>query len=362
MVKEKEKKKEKLDFREALLKVAPGTRLREAIYAVLQSGNGALICIGDPKRLAELSEGGVELNAPSTAPLVYEVCKMDGAIILNEDGSRILFANRFLKPDDSIPTNETGTRHRAAERLAKQAKCMVVAVSERRGTVTVYFHDMKHVLASIPTLLNKATQAIQTLDKYMKSLEEATNDLSTREFEDIVTIFDVCETIQRHEMAVRIAQEIEPHILELGVEGRLIEMQLKELVIPLEDSELVIKDYYRSKAGVTYESVREKIGESAQDDLLDLANISQALGYGSNLKSIDTYLSPRGYRLLTLTRRLTPQLIEALVQKFGSLQQIMRAPKEELCQVDGVGEVLAERIRLSLNSLRNQLAFDRGRR
>jgi diadenylate cyclase len=356
------KKANKIAYKDSLLMVSPGTILRDAIFAILQSHNGALICIGDPKQLSELSEGGVALDAPTTHQLLYELCKMDGAIILNEDASRIVFANRFLTPDDSIHTDETGTRHRAAERLAKQAKCLVVAVSERRGSVTLYVHDMKHVLDTIPTLLNKATQAIQTLEKYIHSLRQALTDLSTREFEDMVTIFDVCHAVQRYELVERIAREIEPFILELGTEGRLIEMQLKELVIPLDDAALVIKDYYRAKGDATYEQVRQRVADISQQDLLSLGNISQALGYGGNLKNVDAYLSPRGYRLLTETRRLTPQIIESLVQKFGSLQHIMRAPKEELCAVEGIGEVLAERVRVSLNSLRNQLALDRGRR
>ena len=230
----------------------------------------------------------------------------------------------------------------------------MVAVSERRSTVTLYVHDAKHILDSISTLLNKSMQALNTLEKYVRALDQATTDLSTREFEDVVTIFDVCKAVQRCEMGARIAREIEPYILELGSEGRLVDMQLKELLIPFEESQLVVKDYYREKAGIKYEQALERIAEVTAQELLELSNISNAMGYGANLKSIDTYLSPRGYRVLTQTRRLTPQIIENLVQKFGSLQQIMRAPKEELCTVDGIGEVLAERIRLSLNSLRNQ--------
>jgi diadenylate cyclase len=362
MAKSRKKPASTISYRDALLMVSPGTPIREAIFAILQSGNGALLCIGDTKVLADLSEGGVELNATYTPQLLYELCKMDGAIILNEDGQKIVYANRFLKPDDTIPTDETGTRHRAAERLAKQANCLVIAVSERRGSVTLYVNDRKHVLDNIATLLNKATQAVQTLEKYINALTTAASDLSAREFEDMVTIFDVCKAVQRIEMVRRIAHEIEPYILELGTEGRLIKMQLQELIIPLEDAELVIKDYFRGKPGVTYATVRERIGEISADDLLNLDNISQAMGYGASMKAVDMYLTPRGYRMLTLTRRLTPQIIENLVARFNSFQQIMRAPKEELCEVEGVGEVLAERIRLSLNSLRNQLAFDRGRR
>lgn len=355
------KRKTGITIQEALKMVSPGTRLREAISSILQSGNGALICIGDTKELAELSEGGFPIGTPYTPQLIYELAKMDGAIILDAKVNRVEFANRFLKPDPQIPSDETGARHRAAERLARMAGCLVIALSERRSSVTLYVSDKKHVLDTIPTLLNKATQAIQTLDKYIQVLGEALTDLSTREFEDVVTIFDVCKAVQRCEMIVRISKEIEPYILELGTEGRLIEMQLTELMMPIDEAKLVSRDYYREKSGLRYSQVEKRISDLDQEDLLKLNSISQALGYGANLKTIDTYLSPRGYRVLTQTRRLTPQLIERLVQQFGSLQQIMRAPKDDLVAVEGIGEVLAERVRASLNSLRNQLALDRGR-
>jgi len=346
-------------YEEALKIISPGTKLREAISAILQSRNGALLCIGDPKRLSDLSEGGVKVDTPLTPQLVYEVSKMDGSIILSKDASRILYANRFLKPDTSIASNETGTRHRAAERLARQAKCIVICVSERRSCVTLYVHNIRHVLDNIQTLMNKATQAIQTLEKYITVLNQTMQDLSIREFQDMVTIFDVCRAVQRNEMVVRIAKEIEPYILELGTEGRLISLQLEELMIPAEEAALVIRDYCRERPGIGQEQVREKIAEMEQDDLLNLGSISQALGYGPNPRTIDTYLSPRGYRILTVTRRLSPQIIENLVERFGSLQQVLRAPKDDLVAVEGVGEVLAERIRVSLNLLRSQLALDR---
>lgn len=353
----KVKKNSNVAFRDALLMVAPGTLIREAISAVLQSGTGALLCFGDAKRLSDLSEGGVKLDAPVTPQLLYELSKMDGAILLNEDGTRIFYANRFLKPTAKIPTEETGTRHRAAQRLASQAKCMVIAVSQRRASVTLYVHDHRHVLDSISTLVNKASQAIQTLEKYMNVLKQAMQELTTREFQDVVTIFDVCKAVQRTEMVVRIAHEIEPYILELGTEGRLIELQLQELIIPVQEANLVVKDYYRDKVGLTYDAVQERIAGFLQHDLLNLGNISQALGYGPNPRSIDNYLTPRGYRVLTATHRLSSQIIDNLVERFGSLQQIIRAPKDELVAVDGVGEILAERVRVSLNLLRNQLSL-----
>ncbi len=358
MARSKKKKNRQEIYREALALASPGTVIRDAISAILQSSGGALLCFGEPKKLSDLSEGGVKLDAQCTSQLLYELSKMDGAIILNSDGSRILYANRFLKPDDSIPSDETGSRHRAAERLARQAKAMVIAVSERRASVTLYVHDIRHVIEPVTSLLNKATQAIQTLEKYIQVLQQSLQDLSTREFQDMVTIFDACRAIQRCEMVIRISKEIEPYVLELGTEGRLIKLQMQELIMPADEAQLVIKDYYREKGGATYEQVRKRISELSQDDLLNLGSIGQCLGYGPNLKAVDTYLTPRGYRLLTATHRLTPQIIENLVQNFGSLQQIMRAPKDELVSVEGVGEVLAERVRVSLNLLRSQLALD----
>ncbi len=346
-------------YREALLLISPGTRIREAISSILQSRTGALLCFGDPQRLGELSEGGVKLEAPCTPQLLYELSKMDGAIILTKDASQIVYANRFLKPDTSIASNETGTRHRAAERIARQGKCMAVAVSERRASVTLYIHNMKHVMDSIPTLLNKAWQVIQTLEKYIMVLKETLQELTIREFQDMVTIFDVCGAVQRYEMVLRIAREVDPYILELGTEGRLIALQVRELMLPVEQAELVVKDYYRERTGAACDQMRAKIAEMTQSELLNMGAISQSLGYGSNPRSIDTYLSPRGYRVLTTTHRLPAQIIDNLVDRFGSLKEILRAPKDELDAVEGVGAVLAERVRVSLDLLRSQLALDR---
>lgn len=344
-------------LREALIMLAPGTELREGISAILQAGTGALLCFGNIKRLSKLSEGGVKLDAPVTPQLLYELSKMDGAILLNEDGSRMHYANRFLKPNSRFPSEETGTRHRVAQRFAYQTKSIVVTVSQRRSCVTLYAHDKRYVLDSISTLMNKSMQAIQTLEKYIAVLQSTVQELTIREFQDVATIFDVCKAIQRTEMVLRIAREIEPRIVELGSEGRLIEMQLEELLLPVQEASLVVKDYYREKPGVTLETVQAKIRDLSQEELLQLPNICQALGYGSSLRSVTTYLSPRGYRVLTSTHRLPPQIIENLVQKFTTLTQIVQAPKEDLDEVEGVGDVLAERIRVSLDLLRNRLAL-----
>ncbi len=356
---EKRPRTEEELYRTALRMVSPGSHVREAISLIMQSRTGGLLCFGQPKRLSDLSEGGVQVDTPTSPQLVYELAKMDGAILLNHDGSRILSANKFLKPRAGIPSTETGTRHIAAERMARQAKCIVVAVSERRNSVTLYVGERKHVLDSLPTLLNRASQVLQTLERFIDALNEALEDLSIREFQDMVTIFDVCRAVQRYERVRRIAAEMEPYLLELGIEGRLTSLQLQEVMIQTSGSELVVKDFYKDPQKTSSTQILEKLSEIPQDELLKLGNISQLLGYGPNPRTVDTYLTSRGYRILTQTQRLTPQLIDDLVTRFGSLQQILRAPKEDLVEVDGVGEVLAERIRSGLHLLQNQLALER---
>lgn len=235
----------------------------------------------------------------------------------------------------------------------------MIAVSQRRSTVTLYVHDERHLLDSIGAVVNKAIQAVQTLEKYLSVLRQAMQELTTREFQDVVTIFDVRKAAQRTEMVVRIAREIEPYIVELGTEGRLIDLQLKELIMPVEEAKLVVRDYYRAKQGLTYEEVHARISEITQQELLlVLSSVSQALGYGPNPRAIDMYLSPRGYRVLTATHRLPNQVVEALVERFGHAAADHSRAQGRLVTVEGVGEVLAERVRVSLNLLRQQLALD----
>jgi diadenylate cyclase len=356
---EKRRKSEEEIYRHAVRMISPGTHIRDAISLILQSRTGALLCFGPPKRMTDLSEGGVQVDTPCSPQLLYELAKMDGAILLNHDGTRILSANRFLRPRSSIPTSETGTRHISAERMARQARCIVVAVSERRNSVTLYVGERKHVMDSLPTLLNRASQVLQTIERFIEALNESLEDLSMREFQDMVTIFDVCRTIQRWERVRRGAAEMEPYLLELGTEGRLVEMQLREVMLSASAAELVVRDFYRDSGKGTHAQVVERLAALDENDMLKLGNISQILGYGPNPRTVDTYLSSRGYRILTQTNRLVPQIIDNLITRFGTLQQILRAPKEDLVRVEGVGEVLADRIRSGLNLLQNQLALER---
>ncbi|MBW7863357.1 MAG: DNA integrity scanning protein DisA [Candidatus Hydrogenedentes bacterium] len=349
-------KTEEEALHEAIRMVAPGTPLREAIAYILQAGTGAMLCFGEPNRLARLSEGGVELNVEMRPQLLYELSKMDGSIILNEKGTRIYFANRFMKPNTRIPSEETGTRHRVAQRIASQAKCTVVTVSQRRASVTVFCHGRKYQMKTVQVQVNKAIQGIQTLERYVQTLQLALRELTMREMGDWVNLPDVCRVLQRAEMADRMfRREVYPAIEELGGEGRLFLLQTTELLKPLDEAKLVIKDYARERSA---DAVLERVHNLSDEDLLSFGMISQALGHGAGTRGFDQVLMPRGYRVLSMMSRFSDTIAKNLVERFGTLSALMRASKDQLVEVDGVGEVMAERLRTGLEWLRTQLNMD----
>ncbi|MBI5115687.1 DNA integrity scanning protein DisA [Candidatus Poribacteria bacterium] len=345
-------------FVEALRKVAPGSLLREGLSYILQAGTGGLIVVTSSHKLRALAEGGVKINCPFRPTLLYELAKMDGAIFVDKEITRIISANTFLVPDETIYSEETGTRHRAAQRFAQQTGEMTIAISQRRSTVTLYVGDKKHVLDNIATVLNKASQALQTLEKYKTALDRVLVELSVRELEDLVTIYDVVRVVQRTEMVLRIVREIEYYIIELGIEGRLLEMQLRELEDSINEGLMVIRDYYRDKEIRSEKEVLFRLGKFSSMEILNLGNVSNALGYGLNISAVDEYLVPRGYRILTKTHRLPRPVIENLVNTFSNLRTIIQAPHEKLTAVEGMGDVRAEKLKEGLKLLRNQLIFD----
>ncbi|GBF35732.1 DNA integrity scanning protein DisA [Desulfocucumis palustris] len=340
--------------------VAPGTPLREGLESILKAKTGALIVIGDGPDILEISEGGFAVNAPFTPANLYELAKMDGAIILAKDIKQINAANTQLVPNLSIPSSETGIRHRTAERVAKQTDSLVISISQRRGVITVYRGNIKYVLRDLGVILTKANQAIQTLEKYRNVMDRVLVDLSILEFEEAVTLFDVAKAIQRVEMVLRVVKEIERYISELGVEGRLITMQMEELVANVEDEGLlVIQDYAVMSEGKSPEGILEMISSWPAEDLLDLSLIARALGFPGSTSILDQTVYPRGYRILEKMPRLPLPVIENLVREFSSLKKILNATIQELDAVEGIGEVRARSIKEGLNRYREQLGQER---
>lgn len=229
---------------EILKLIAPGTSIRDGLENILKAKTGGLIAIGDSEEVLNLVDGGFKIDEEYTSSRLYELAKMDGAIVLSKDLKRILYANAQLVPDASISTTETGTRHRTAERTAKQTKELVISISQRRNIITVFKGDFRYVIEDTARILAKANQALQTVEKYKKVFDGKLSILNEYEFNDIVTLENVINVIQRAELVMRMVEEVERNISELGIEGRLVQMQLDELIGGLEKEEhLIIKDY-----------------------------------------------------------------------------------------------------------------------
>lgn len=344
----------------ALASVAPGQPLREGIDRIRQSGKGALIVVGDGPEVLEICSGGFLLDAVFTPQRLHEVAKMDGAIILAPDASRIARANVHLVPDPTVPTLETGTRHRTAERVARSLHVPVISLSESRDAITVYLGDGQRPLVPTAPLLTRANQALQTLEQYRNRLDATSSALSALEVEDLVTQRDVLHLLQRAEMVRRIAEEIEAVIVELGSDGRLVRLQLEELMGGLEDDRvLVVRDYFCSESAWNVEQALDALDRLETEELLDLQAVAQAIHIDSGGTDPDASMQPRGYRLLGRVPRLSNELIDRIVGQFGNLQKIMRATPEELAAVAQIGESRARAVKESLARLAESSILDR---
>ncbi|MGI6037374.1 MAG: DNA integrity scanning diadenylate cyclase DisA [Limnochordia bacterium] len=352
----KEDKVTEESFLKRLQILAPGTSLYAGLENILRARTGALIVIGDSEEVLKIVNGGFKINAEFHPSALYELAKMDGAIVLSSDAKEILFANTHLSPDPLIPSSETGARHRTAERVARQTGELVISISQRRNVISVYQANLKYILRDISVVLAKANQALQTLEKYKSVLEQALINLSALEFEDLVTLSDVVTVVQRAQMVAHIAGEIERYVCELGTEGRLVSMQLEELMVDIEnEGQLVVKDYADKE---DMDLIWPEMTRWSSEDLLDLNMISRALGHGG-IGNLDNSLTPRGYRILSKIPRLPQAVIDNMVQRFGTLTEVLAASIEELDEVEGIGEVRARVIKEGLRRLREQVLLDR---
>ncbi|ALP37347.1 MULTISPECIES: DNA integrity scanning diadenylate cyclase DisA [Paenibacillus] len=355
------KEASQLDKMNDLLRlVAPGTPFRDGLENVLRAKTGALLVVGYSPEVMEVVDGGFSINCDFSPNYLYELAKMDGAIILSEDLKRILYANTQLIPDSSISSIETGIRHRTAERVAKQTGKLVVSISQRRNIITLYQGTLRYALKEIGVILTKANQAIQTLEKYRSVLGQASTNLTASEFEELVTMPEVVNVIQRIEMVLRIKMEIKRFINELGNEGRLISMQMDELVSNIEEEAwLLYKDYAKDDSDEKIRGIILGLKRSTDDELLDANHIVRLLGYPSSAATSEEYIVARGYRVLNKIPRLPNVIIHNLVERFGRFPHVMTATIEELDEVDGIGEVRARTIKEGLKRLQEQVFIDR---
>ncbi len=348
-------------LRATLAAVAPGTELRDGLERILRGRTGALIVLGHDRVVDSMCSGGFILDVGFSATRLRELCKMDGAVIVDRDASRIVRAAVQLLPDPTIETTESGTRHRTAERVAKQSSFPVISVSQSMRIVALYVGGLRYVLEESDVILSRANQALATLERYKARLDEVSGTLSALEIEDLVTVRDVAAVVQRLEMVRRISEEIEGYVVELGTDGRLMSLQLDELVGGIgSDRQLVVRDYVDpGKGGRNHADVQAALSALDSTELLDHARIARILGIVGPEDSLDGAVAPRGYRLLSRVPRLPGTIVERLVGHFGGLQKLLAAGIDELMAVEGVGEQRARAVREGLSRLAESSILER---
>lgn len=347
-------------LRATLAAVAPGTQLRDGLERILRGRTGALIVLGWDRAVESVCTGGFSLDVDFSATGLRELAKMDGAIVCDRDASKILRANTHLVPDPRIETRESGTRHRTAERVAKQTGVPVVSVSQSMHIVALYVGGRRYVLEDSQAILGRAHQALSTLERYKARLDEVSGTLSALEVEDLVTVRDVVAVIQRLEMVRRISEEIKNYVTELGTDGRLLSLQLEELIVGRgQDHPLILRDYLPDATTDSVLQITDNLAKIDATGLVDLAHLARVVQLLDVGDSLDAVINPRGLRLLHRIPRLPGAIADRLVDHFGTLQKLLVASLEDLMAVEGVGEQRARAVREGLSRLAESSILER---
>ena len=337
-------------LRSALQDIAPGTPLREGLERIQRSHTGGLIVLGVSPELEEMCSGGFDLDIEFTASRLRELCKMDGAVIIDPTDWRIRKANVQLFPDQTIPTDESGMRHRTAQRTAYQTHLPVLSVSASMRLISIYVGKYHHIVEEPEALLSRANLAVDTLDRYSQRLDEVLQTLTILEMRDSATVRDVATVMQRMEMIRRITSEINEYLEELGSEGRLLALQVDDLVRGSgSERALVLRDYTRDASAVS--TAEAALSELASDRLVDLAAIANVLGLGVyDPTDLDRTIQPRGVRALSLVPRLPWNVIKDITSHWENLADLREATVEDLQQIEGIGPYRAKLIRETLEN------------
>jgi diadenylate cyclase len=345
---------------ESLGSIAPGRPLREGLDRILQANMGALIVVGDGPEVLSICSGGFLLDSEFSPPRLSELAKMDGAIILASDASRIARANVHLVPNPAVSTSETGTRHRTAERVARSVDVPVITVSEDRSVITVYRGEQQRPLVPVERLLARANQALETLEGYRDRLQTVTNALSALEVEDMVTTRDVVTVLQRTDMVRRIAEEVDGYSIELGSDSRLVRLQLEEMLAGVEqERRLILRDYLPPDPAWDVGDALGALSHLSTERLLDLSRVAGVVHLGASSSDLESPVRPFGYRLLSKIPRLPEQVVRNIVERYGGLQQVLRASVEDLDTVEGIEAAGAHFVKEGLARLAETSILDR---
>jgi diadenylate cyclase len=345
---------DRLDDRllDVLRRVAPGTDLRQGLERILRAATGALIVLGTPPQVESLFTGGFRIDVPFTAQRLSELAKMDGAMVLDEAATRILWANVHLMPDKGVPTVETGTRHRTAERVARQTRVPVISVSHSMRTITLYVDGWRLLLEGVGAVRSRANQAVATLEHYRARFDEAAAALDALELQGTARQRDVLTLLGGAELVRRVAGELEQHVAELGVDGRLLRLQLDEQSAGVGEAKLLaVRDYLRPRPGWDAAEVLAELGRLTPEELVDPVSMGKALDLTGDPEALDAVVVPRGHRLLAQVPRVPPAVVERVVERFGSLKVILAVGVEDLEEAEGVGPAQARQLREGLKRL-----------
>lgn len=339
---------------EILSLLAPGTKLREGIHNILDGGMGALIVIGMDSEVEKIMDGGFEINCDYTPERIFELAKMDGAIIIDSDITKIHSANVHLQPNMRFSTTESGTRHRTAQRVAKQTNKLVIAISERKKVVTIYKGEIKQRLRNTADLMVEASQGLNTLERYRFVLDKALGNLTILELDDLVTLYEVTVVLQRFEKLSRIFQDMNTYMIELGVDARLVKLHINDLVQDIEnEKEDFLKDYWNySSAPFDLKVITERLSKLTDEDLKELEKLSSVLDYGKTYTALGNRVTPKGYRILDKITKLTKKDIEKIVKKYGDLSKIQEASTEEFLEIKGISRFKIKAIQTGLKRLK----------
>jgi diadenylate cyclase len=348
--------------RAALAMVAPGTALRDGLERIVRGNTGALVVVGCDPVVRAICSGGFELDAEFSATRLRELAKMDGAIVLDQAARRILRAAVQLVPDPRLPTQESGTRHRTAERTAAQTGLPVITVSKSMRTIAVFAGGERYVLEDSAVLLARTHTELDTLERYRRRLDDATRVLTALEIEDRATATDIAIVAQQLEMVARVTDEIADYLIELGTDAGLLRLQLDEVTAGTRrQRELLLRDYEPagSAASQSDPAARaDRLAALGADALADLAAVAAAIGLtGSGDPA--RRVSPRGYRVLGQIPRLPSDISHTLIEHFGGLQKLLSASAQDLRQVPGLDPALAATIRTGLSRIAEAALLDR---
>lgn len=339
------KLQEEKNFVSTLKLFSPGTAIRLALDDILRANMGALIVI-ESENLSEIMEKGFKIQTKFNPQKLVELAKMDGAIILSSDMKKILYANAYLFPDTKITTRETGTRHKSGERTAVQANTIVIAVSERRNKITLYYKNIKHELEQSSEILRKATETLQILEKQVEIFDDALIHLNILEINNLVTISDICNILQKIAIIKKVSEMVKRSLIELGREGIIVSMRLKELTKNLiQNREMILKDYFKSR----FNKVDLILEEMNFDFLLETSNLSRVLFEELHDKPI----SSQGIRILSKTNLLEKEIYN-LMQSYETLDKIFQTNKESLLEIFK-NENLVESLIQDLETLKDKI-------